>query len=72
MNEGVVYTTNMAFFIDGEAVGSYSHIPSGETDFLYNVSCYANASIPDGQHEFVVQAAGGQSSVFLFDYLIYT
>lgn len=50
--------TNLTFSIDGVQVGSYSHSPDSPivTQFLYNTLVYANDSVPNGDHIFVIHA----------------
>ena len=66
--------TNLTFSIDGVQVGSYSHSPDGSGTYLYNTLVYANTSIPNGDHTFVIHTTGNQtiSSLTLFDYVVYT
>ena len=67
---------NMTFELDGKKVGEFFHQPSGETEksgqfkLAYNVSVYANASIPAGNHTLRISSLG--KSRVLFDYALYT
>jgi hypothetical protein len=65
--------TNLTFSIDGAQVGSYSHSPDGSNTYLYNTLVYANASVPNGNHTFVIHSPRGANDSFvLFDYVQYT
>ncbi|GJE87878.1 hypothetical protein PsYK624_039620 [Phanerochaete sordida] len=66
--------SEMAFFIDGESVGSFGPLSSMTTAFDHSVLVYANDSIAAGPHTFVLQNGrlGGTQSVVLLDYFIYT
>ena len=65
--------TQVNFFIDNDLVGNYEHVPqnTGPT-FEYGVLVYANASIPYGAHNFIMSAQGPNTSLILFDYMMYT
>ena len=66
--------SDMTFFIDGEAVGSFQLPPTGEAVYDYNILVYANSSITSGVHTFALQngRAGGAKSLVLLDYIVYT
>jgi hypothetical protein len=65
--------TNLTFSIDDTQVGSFSYNPDGSNTYLYNTLVYANASIPNGTHTFVIHSPRGASdAVVLFDYVEYT
>ena len=75
MDNNITYitSTNLTFSIDGAQVGSYSHIPDGSNTYLYNTLVYANASVPNGNHTFVIHSPRGANDSFvLFDYVQYT
>ncbi|KAK0207544.1 hypothetical protein IW262DRAFT_1486705 [Armillaria fumosa] len=65
---------DMSFYIDDVLVGRFSCIAPGEPGFEYNVTVYANSSIPAGMHKFTVQNGhiGGRKSLLLFDAFIYS
>ncbi|KAM5536345.1 hypothetical protein V8D89_009997 [Ganoderma adspersum] len=65
--------TQVNFFVDGVFVGNYEHAPqsTGPT-FAYGVLVYANVSIPYGRHNFIMAAQGPNTSLILFDYMMYT
>ncbi|PAV20219.1 hypothetical protein PNOK_0515300 [Pyrrhoderma noxium] len=67
-------TTNLSFSIDGSEVGTYDHSPTGGSEFLYNQRCFYSDTLSDGSHTLVIsaRAPSGQSSLTLFDYLVYT
>ncbi|KAI0666259.1 hypothetical protein C8Q78DRAFT_462469 [Trametes maxima] len=62
------------FVIDGEAVGEFVHQPNGDGTYYYNVPVYVNESVPAGNHslQIVNGQAGGEKSLVLFDYIVYT
>lgn len=71
--------TDLRFFIDNEAVGSFTLDPSatGQNDYLYNVLVYGNSSIAPGsgpQHTFTLQNGhpGGNTSLAILDYIVYS
>ncbi|KAK0486635.1 hypothetical protein EDD18DRAFT_1194613 [Armillaria luteobubalina] len=66
--------SDMSFYIDDVLVGQFSYIAPGESGFDYNVTVYANSSIPAGMHRFTVQNGhiGGRKSLLLFDAFIYS
>ncbi|KAK0472181.1 hypothetical protein IW261DRAFT_1509427 [Armillaria novae-zelandiae] len=66
--------SDMSFYIDDDLVGQFSHTAPGEPGFEYNVTVYANSSIPPGMHRFTVQNGhvGGSKSLLLFDAFIYS
>ena len=66
---------HLAFTLDGQPAGTYDNLTTVDSEpFVYNVSVYANASIPDGSHTFVLQNGGhtNHSSLALLDYMVYT
>jgi hypothetical protein len=65
--------TDMVFYIDNDMVGSYARVPQGTGTYLYNVTVYANSSMPAGMHTLVVQAGhvNGNQSLILIDSVIY-
>lgn len=66
--------SDMTFFIDNQEAGSFSMLPSGATDYDYNVLVYSNTSIPAGSHLFTLQNGhiGGAKSLVLLDYIVYS
>ena len=72
-SESATTLTQVNFFIDNDLVGNYEHVPqnTGPT-FEYGVLVYANASIPYGAHNFIMSAQGPNTSLILFDYMMYT
>lgn len=67
-------TSDMMFFLDGQSVGTFSLLSTGQNVYEYNVLVYANNSIPPGTHILVVQngVRGGPKSLLLLDYMVYT
>ncbi|KAJ3556234.1 hypothetical protein NM688_g2137 [Phlebia brevispora] len=65
---------DMLFYIDGQTVGSFTRDTTGQTTFEYNVSVYANTSIPPGLHTFTLQngRTDGETSLALLDYMVYS
>ncbi len=68
------YTTlaNTTFLMDGNQVGTYLHIPTGEGNFLYNVPVYAETGLANSPHVLTMEATGANASLILFDYAVYT
>lgn len=75
---GDTSSTNLAFFIDDELVGTFNFSLVGNGSkpaaFRYNVPLYSNDSISHGPHTFVLQNGldGGPALIVLFDYLVYS
>ncbi|EIW53837.1 uncharacterized protein TRAVEDRAFT_66601 [Trametes versicolor FP-101664 SS1] len=65
---------DLSFLIDGEQSGTFKLAPDGDATYHYNVPVYANDSLASGKHTFtmVVGHPGGQSSIALLDYMIFT
>ncbi|KAF8987741.1 hypothetical protein BDQ17DRAFT_1258237 [Cyathus striatus] len=69
--------SNMTFYIDNEIVGQFEKEPSGtQGAYVYNISVYSNTSLSAGEHNFTLQNGpfgnGGNKSLTLFDYLVYS
>lgn len=65
--------TNLTFWIDGDLVGSYTHIPENTTTvFEYGALVYSNTSLQDKQHFLTMSAGGPNASLILFDRIVYT
>ena len=64
---------HLTFTLDDQPAGTYDNLTTLEP-FVYNVSVYANGSIPYGSHTFVLQNGGhsNRSSLALLDYMVYT
>ena len=64
----------MSFFLDGNLVGSYRQLPTGDATYEYNVPVYANDSLPPGEHTIVVVNGrpSRRQSINLLDYIIYS
>ena len=76
-NQVQAYTTAtyLSFAINGSTVGTYQHTPTGDGvgGFLYNVAVYSKKSLPNGNHTIsIATVADNRSSLFLFDYIVYT
>ncbi|KAI0809265.1 hypothetical protein BC629DRAFT_1106622 [Irpex lacteus] len=67
-------TSDMTFSIDGNVVGHYTSVPSGDKTYDYNVPVYANDSVGSGSHSFTVTngTPGGPETLLLLDYIIYS
>ncbi|EED78998.1 predicted protein [Postia placenta Mad-698-R] len=64
---------NLSFELDGQPVGTYSHIPSQSEALQYNVSVYSNTALENAEHEFVMTARRDVNASFLaFDWAMYT
>ncbi|KAI0756229.1 hypothetical protein C8Q80DRAFT_15800 [Daedaleopsis nitida] len=65
--------TNLTFSIDGQQVGSYTHVPTDSTAFSYQVPVYVNRDLPNKAHTIVIQSVGdAKASLVLFDNIVYT
>ncbi|KAH0826889.1 hypothetical protein J3R83DRAFT_4435, partial [Lanmaoa asiatica] len=65
--------TDINFYMDAVAVGTFVHTPSTSTDFQYNAPVYVNESLAFGQHSITIQPVNsGNAVIMLFDYLVYT
>ncbi|KAI0090028.1 hypothetical protein BDY19DRAFT_888760 [Irpex rosettiformis] len=66
--------SDMTFYIDDEVVGNYALYPNGDPTYDFNVPVYTNDSISPGVHSFRLQGGsiGGQWSIVLLDYIVYT
>lgn len=63
----------MTFFIDGNQVGTYVHIPTTDDDYLYDVPVYTTTGLSNSPHVLTIDATGDvNSSLILFDYAVYT
>ncbi|KAF8877504.1 hypothetical protein BD779DRAFT_1557225 [Infundibulicybe gibba] len=59
---------NCDFLVDGRIAGNYTHAPHEPFEFQYNTLVYANTSLSDTLHTFMIQA----KSIVIFDYAQYT
>ncbi|KAF8552919.1 hypothetical protein OG21DRAFT_1498083 [Imleria badia] len=65
--------TDMIFYLDEIAVGTFVHAPSSSTDYQYNVPVYVNESLVSGEHTMMIEPVNsGNPVLMLFDYLVYT
>ncbi|KAI9059609.1 hypothetical protein FKP32DRAFT_1126812 [Trametes sanguinea] len=66
--------SSLYFYLDGDHVGEFFHTPNGDDTYQYNVPVYVNHSVPFGGHllQIVNGAIGGQQSLILLDYVVYT
>ncbi|KIP01212.1 hypothetical protein PHLGIDRAFT_379487 [Phlebiopsis gigantea 11061_1 CR5-6] len=68
--------TDLLFFMDHDPSGNFTYQSSGsQTAYRYNVLYYANSLLRSGTHYLLLQNGqgdGGNRSLVLFDYLIYT
>ena len=66
--------SDMTFYLDGQQVGTFIQEPNGDSTYHYNVPVYVNASIPSGDHTFMLVngRAGGQSALALLDCIVFT
>ncbi|KAI0334238.1 hypothetical protein GY45DRAFT_1318718 [Cubamyces sp. BRFM 1775] len=69
-----ITATNLAFYIDNEYVGAYTHKPGNGTTppVLYQVPVYSNDSLVQGEHLIQIITSGKTPAVVLFDYIAYT
>ncbi|KAI5116464.1 hypothetical protein M0805_006724 [Coniferiporia weirii] len=64
--------TSLSFTLDGELDGSFVHAPTTSTDYEYNVTAYANDNLANAQHTLIMQTAGNNATLVLFDYVVYS
>ena len=63
---------NLSFVLDDEHVGRYVHQPNDSSVIEYSVPVYVNTSLSNEGHSLSIQLGGSSSSLFLFDYVVYT
>ncbi|THH12833.1 hypothetical protein EW146_g7324 [Bondarzewia mesenterica] len=67
---------NMAlqFYIDGDFVDEFQLQPDGRSTYDYNYVVYANASLPNGRHNFTLEngKVGGLKSLVMLDRIVYS
>ncbi|KAH9922999.1 hypothetical protein B0H21DRAFT_701362 [Amylocystis lapponica] len=73
-NSNRLWSSELAFLIDGKQVGTYSWTSTGPAAFQYDVPVYTNNTLTSGLHTFTLinGATSGVASLVLFDYLVYT
>ncbi|KAI0778894.1 hypothetical protein BD413DRAFT_445400, partial [Trametes elegans] len=64
--------TNLVFVLDGAVVDSFNHVSDGSSALQYNAMVFAQEGLGNVQHSLSISTAKNQSSVVLFDYLVYT
>ncbi|KAI0756180.1 hypothetical protein C8Q80DRAFT_14045 [Daedaleopsis nitida] len=70
---GSLFTTDLTFYLDGDYVGRFVHIPlPGNSVLQYDVLVYMNQSLADALHTFTMKASGSTDSLIMFDYIVYT
>ena len=71
---GVTIYTNASFELDGYIVGTYHHIPDPSDDkYLYNVTVFSQHGLSNTEHTLLINVqSGSETSLFLFDWAIYT
>ncbi|KAJ4468002.1 hypothetical protein C8J55DRAFT_208725 [Lentinula edodes] len=67
-------TTQMNFFIDGDAVGSYPPMSATVDGWQYDVVVYRNTSLSTAGHQLLIQSGeeDGEDAIILLDSIIYT
>ncbi|KAI0325130.1 hypothetical protein GY45DRAFT_1374991 [Cubamyces sp. BRFM 1775] len=72
--DGIITTTDLGFYLDGEHVGAYTHQPGNGTNpaVLYQVPVYTNDSLTQGEHMLQITTSGTIPALVLFDYIEYT
>ena len=59
--------------LDGNVVKTFSHYGESKNDqYAYNFPVFTMDSIPNGDHTVTIQEISSNTSLFLFDYAIYT
>ncbi|TBU26825.1 hypothetical protein BD311DRAFT_666742 [Dichomitus squalens] len=67
--------TSLSFYIDGQYSGQFVHIPSAvpyPQVIEYDVLVYSNNKLSNVEHSITIEASGTDSSLVLFDYIMYT
>lgn len=64
--------TNLSFTLDGQLAGSFEHEPTDADTIIGNVLGFQNTGLSNTEHTLVIAANGVESSVMLFDYLMYS
>ncbi|THH14621.1 hypothetical protein EW146_g5741 [Bondarzewia mesenterica] len=65
--------TNLSFNVDGSDVGTFVHVPTNSTDYIYDFPVYVNENLSSALHQLIISATGDtKSSLVLFDYMVYT
>ncbi|OCH86686.1 hypothetical protein OBBRIDRAFT_714035, partial [Obba rivulosa] len=66
--------TDMTFSIDGRVVRTFAEQPNGDLNFDYNDPVFSADNLPLGSHEFTLTNGhvNGNTSLVLFDYVVYT
>ncbi|KAJ7080191.1 hypothetical protein B0H15DRAFT_787340 [Mycena belliarum] len=71
-SSGLVGVVRCNFFIDGVAVGKFTHDSDDSNQFAYNVLVYQNTTITDGDHVLLIKTTGTDPAIIIFDYALYT
>jgi hypothetical protein len=66
-------TVNVTFTLDGAPAKPFFHAPDSSSTILYNTSVFVQDGLQNVPHQLVMTPTGGSvSSLFLFDYAMYT
>lgn len=73
-DRGVTIFTNASFELDGLPLGNFEHVPQPEQEqYIYNVLLSSKTGLNNTEHTLMMTAMqGGNSSLLLFDYAVYT
>ncbi|KAH9846768.1 hypothetical protein C2E23DRAFT_743313 [Lenzites betulinus] len=65
---------DMSFQIDGKDAGTFELAPNGSTTYQYNVPVFSSGPLSSGTHTLTMTVghAGGNSSLALLDYFVFT
>lgn len=63
---------NLTFLIDNKFSNSYEHIPDATSTILYNTLVFHATNLTNTEHNIEVRASGANSSLLMFDYMLYT
>lgn len=58
--------------MDGEEAGTYTHIPSQNGSYEYNVLVFSKINLKNAPHTLNISTVGVKSPLMLFDYFNYT
>ncbi|KZT64252.1 hypothetical protein DAEQUDRAFT_760036 [Daedalea quercina L-15889] len=64
---------NISFELDGKVAGTYTHAPSDNVDYEYNVTLYSNTALANVQHTLVMTPQREPNASYMaFDWAKYT
>jgi len=61
---------NLQFTLDGNPIGTYTHVPDSSSDILYSVPVLSSENLNNTPHTLVAETSS--NSLFIFDFAMYT